>query len=184
MVFSMKKRGITVIVGMLAFLNAGLAADPVEFGVGSFTFSRPDGWGWMVPASPMRKAQLSVPGSSGGDAGEVTFFHFGAGQGGGVQANVDRWFGQFQNASTRQGVETIGATRVTFVEAEGTFLSGMPGTPPTPRDGYAMRGAILEDSAGGDVFVKMTGPSAVVKAGEAAFRAMITGAASRVAPAR
>jgi hypothetical protein len=180
----MRKGGITFIAAILAIASAGVAADPVEFGVGSFAFSRPAGWGWIVPASPMRKAQLSVPGSSGGDAGEVTFFHFGAGQGGGVQANVDRWFGQFRNGSTRQNVETIGTTRVTFVEAEGTFLSGMPGTSPTPRDGFAMRGAILEDAVGGDVFVKMTGPLVVVKAAEAEFRAMISGAASRTASAR
>lgn len=152
------------------------AADPVEFGVGAFTFSRPSGWQWIVPSSPMRKAQLAVPGEP--EPGEVTFFHFGAGQGGGVQANVDRWFGQFQNGTNGQTVETIGKTKVTFVEAAGTFLSGMPGTSPTPKGEFALRGAILE-SATGDVFVKFTGPAPVVQSASAAFREMIAGAASR-----
>lgn len=155
---------------------AAFAADPVEFGVGSFTFDRPSGWQWIVPSSSMRKAQLAVPGEP--ETGEVTFFHFGVGQGGGVQANVDRWFGQFQNGTNGQTVETIGKTKVTFVEASGTFLSGMPGTAPTPKDGFALRGAILE-SATGDVFVKFTGSASVVQGASAAFREMIVGAASR-----
>jgi hypothetical protein len=125
----------------------------------------------------MRKAQLNVV-VGGAEPAEVTFFHFGQGQGGGVQANVDRWFGQFQNATTGQSVETFGKTKVTFVKAAGTFLSGMPGGPTSPKEAYELRGAILE-SASGDVFVKMTGPAATVQSAEAAFRNMVATAASR-----
>lgn len=152
------------------------AADPVEFTVGGFRFERPSGWGWIVPSSAMRKAQLTVPGAEGETPAEVTFFHFGAGQGGGVQANVDRWLGQFQDATSDTRAEVVGKTRVTFVQAAGTFFSGMPGGPTTPLKGYALRGAILE-SAAGDVYVKMTGPEAVVKAAEADFEKMVKTAA-------
>lgn len=151
------------------------AADPVEFSVGGFTFSRPDGWQWIVPSSAMRKAQLMIPGDP---PAEVTFFHFGPGQGGGVQANVDRWFGQFQDAKTGQTKETVGQTQVTFVQAQGTFSSGMPGGPTTPMPGFALRGAILE-SGGGDVFVKMTGPAATIAQAEPAFTKMVKSAAER-----
>jgi len=54
----------------------------------------------------------------------------------------------------------------------------MPGTPPTPKADYALRGAILE-SPSGDVFVKLTGPASLVSGAEKAFRSMIAGAASR-----
>ncbi len=158
--------------------GAVFAADPVEFSVGEFSFARPAGWQWIVPSSPMRKAQLNVAGEAGVEPAEVTFFHFGPGQGGTVQANVDRWFGQFQNAKSSQNVETLGTTRVTFVESAGTFLSGMPGTPPTPKDGFALRGAILE-SPGGDVYVKMTGPAAIINAASADFRKLVVDAASK-----
>lgn len=151
------------------------AADPVEFQVGAFSFERPEGWQWVVPSSSMRKAQLLVTGAGSAD---VTFFHFGPGEGGGVRANVDRWFGQFLNAATGETKEMVGATPVTFVHAKGTFQSGMPGGPTTPMEGYALRGAILE-SARGDVFVKMTGPEAVVESADAAFGKMIRDAASR-----
>lgn len=152
-----------------------LGADPVEFRVGAFSFERPEGWQWVVPSSAMRKAQLAVPGEGNT---EVTFFYFGAGQGGGVQANVDRWFGQFQNAKTGQASETVGKTPVTFVHAEGTFQSGMPGGPTSPMEKYAMRGAILGSSEG-DVFVKMTGPVAVVESAGGAFEKMVRDAAQR-----
>jgi hypothetical protein len=154
------------------------AADPVEFTVGNFVFTRPETWGWVVPASPMRKAQLSVPAVDGTAPAEVTFFHFGAGQGGTVQANVDRWFKQFSNGSTEARAERVGNTTVTFVKAFGTFSSGMPGGPTTPLEDYALNGAILE-SPGGDVYVKMTGPQAVVKHAEPALDKMIREAASR-----
>lgn len=152
------------------------AADPVEFQVGALSFERPEGWQWVVPSSPMRKAQLTVSGN--GSTADVTFFHFGAGQGGGVQANVDRWFGQFQNAKTGKAKETVGKTQVTFVHAEGTFSSGMPGGPTTPMTNYALRGAILENPEG-DVFVKMTGPAAVVESANTAFEKMVRDAALR-----
>lgn len=67
---------------LLALATAADAADPTEFTVGSFAFVRPETWDWVVPTSPMRKAQLSVPAGDGPAPAEVTFFHFGAGQGG------------------------------------------------------------------------------------------------------
>ncbi|MDX2081307.1 MAG: hypothetical protein SFU53_11035 [Terrimicrobiaceae bacterium] len=165
-----------IVILLTAGIIAAQAADPVEFGVGAFQFERPEGWQWIVPSSAMRKAQLNVPGQP--EAAEVTFFHFGPGQGGGVQANVDRWFGQFQNGTNAQAREAVGQTNVTFVEATGTFMSGMPGGPLTPKDGYALRGAILE-SPGGDVYVKMTGPADVIIGASEAFAKMVRNAASR-----
>lgn len=157
---------------LLTLVGTLQAADPVEFSVGSFTFGRPDGWAWIVPSSQMRKAQLSVPGADGVAPAEVTFFHFGAGQGGGVQANIDRWIGQFTDAKSSSKSEQVGKTQVAFVEATGTFSSGMPGGPTTPMTGYAMRGAILQ-SAEGDVYVKMTGPQSVVDSASSAFDKMV-----------
>jgi len=162
----------------IAFASAVNAADPTEFTVGSFVFARPETWGWVVPTSPMRKAQLTVPAGNGSAPAEVTFFHFGAGQGGSVQANVDRWVKQFSNGYTDVKTERVGNTTVTFVKAFGTFSSGMPGGPTTPLKEYALRGAILESPAG-DVYVKMTGPQAVVKLAEPSIEKMIREAASR-----
>ena len=152
------------------------AADPVAFSVGTFSFQRPEGWAWVVPSSQMRKAELAVAGE-GGTKAEVTFFHFGAGQGGGVDANVARWLSQFSEPvevlAPKIEAGSIGSIKITFVRARGTFLSGMPGSPTTPLTGYGLLGAILEDPVGGDVFVKMTGPTALVDVADPAFDAMI-----------
>ncbi len=133
----------------------------------------------------MRKAQLYVPGPDGtGEAAEaiVTVFHFGPGQGGTVQSNVDRWFGQFDGDNESKGAatakETIGTVSVTFVRARGTFQSGMPGAPTTPVEGQALLGAILE-SPNGDVYLKMTGPRPTVEKAETAFIEMIRAACAK-----
>jgi hypothetical protein len=169
------------VVGFLAFAVLAWALAPVEFVVGRFSFERPADWKWEVPGSSMRKAQLSVPGGEAGPA-DVVFFHFGPGEGGGLQANVDRWFAQFGNSNTAQREVAVGETRIVFVEAEGTFQSGMPGGPTTPLDNHALRGAIIEDAEGGDVFVKMTGPAAVVRDAALRFDEMVRAAAMNPSP--
>jgi hypothetical protein len=162
---------------VVAVAASVFAIEPSEFQVGGFNFDRPSGWKWVVPSSAMRKAQLSVSSPEGG-AADVTFFHFGPGQGGGVQENVDRWFAQFGNSNTSQSEEKVDATRVVHVQARGTFQSGMPGGPTTPLENYALLGAILGDDQNGDVFVKMTGPAAVVESAEPLFSEMVRAAAA------
>ena len=124
----------------------------------------------------MRKAQLEV--GDGAAKADVTFFHFGGGSGSAAD-NVTRWFSQFPGSEKSQKSETVdvNGVKVTFVEASGTFSSGMPGGPTTPMANYALRGAILENAQTGDVYVKMTGPAETVQAGAEAFRKMVTDAA-------
>jgi hypothetical protein len=154
-------------------------AEPVK--VGPFTFTVPEGWKKVTPSSPMRKAQLEV--GEGSAKAEVTFFQFGGGQDGTAADNVARWFGQFPGSEDKRKTENIqaGSVKITFASTEGTFSSGMPGGPTTPMTGYALCGAILE-SADGDVYIKMTGPEAVVKASTEAFKKMISDAAKNAAP--
>jgi hypothetical protein len=175
----MKQPLRTVLVLFMLAAAIALAEDPADFEVGSFKFTRPASWQWVQVTSPMRKAQLNVPGKDGGKPAEVVFFVFGSGAGG-VQANVQRWLGQFEAKPDAAKTETkeLSGVKVTFVSTEGTFASGMPGSPTTPMPDYALRGAILD--AGGDelIFVKMTGPAALVKENEKSFAGMIEAAAA------
>lgn len=118
----------------------------------------------------MRKAQLKIPGKDGAAAAEIVFFHFGKGQGGDVPSNTQRWLRQFESKEDASKTETqeMNGTQVTLVSTEGTFHSGMPGGPTTAQPNYALLGAILEDEEG-SVFVKMTGPTEVVKAAQPQF---------------
>ncbi len=154
---------------------ARAAEAPAGFKVSELSFSRPAKWEWVPTRSEMRKAQLKVP-NAGGEAGEVVFFHFGPNNGGGTEANVTRWYGQFEGTKEqikgRREEAKAGNNKVTFVFAEGTYKSGMPGGPQTPKPGYALLGAIIEDAAG-SVFVRLTGPKALVDSATADFKKMI-----------
>jgi hypothetical protein len=153
------------------------AEDPATFEVGGMKFSRPADWKWVEVTSPMRKAQLKVPGASAEQSADITFFHFGTGGGGDVTSNAQRWIAQFKSAEGASKIEPqeIAGTKVTLVTTEGTFSSGMPGGPTTPVENAALLGAIIE-GAEGSVFVKMTGPAPLVKSSRAKFLEFITAA--------
>ena len=125
----------------------------------------------------MRKASYKVPKADGdSEDGELTVFHFGAGQGGGIEANVERWVGQFKGVDKRQvkrSDRSANGLVQHVVEIErGTFSSGMPGGPTTPKDNFALLGAIVE-APDGNWFFKLTGPSATVKGAQAEFFALL-----------
>jgi len=159
-----------------------LAAEtPATFKVGEFNFTRPKAWEWVdVAGSPMRKAQLKVSGEDKAQSAEVVFFYFGEGGAGGARANVDRWLGQFQEPKDKLNSKvedvTINKHKVTFVQAEGTYLSGMPGAAQrTAQPNSMLLGAILE-SEQGNVFIKLTGPAKLVKASQQPFNQMVRSA--------
>jgi hypothetical protein len=151
---------------------AARAEDPATFDVAGFTFTRPADWQWVNVTSAMRKAQLRV--GKPEDEAEITFFHF-TGAGGDVESNTRRWLGQFKSKEGAEKVEakTLNGVKVTFVTTEGTFSSGMPGGPVTPKNDFALIGAIMEAKEG-SVFVKFTGPEKVVKGARDKFVQFIT----------
>jgi len=136
--------------------------------------------GWKAgPERPMRAATYLVPPASGDtDGAECAIF---LNIGGGVQANIDRWIGQFSQPDgspsagrAKQRRETINGLGVSFVELNGTFNSGGMGMggPTTPRPGYRLLGAIVE-STNGEVFFKLTGPEKTVNAAAKDFQSLI-----------
>jgi hypothetical protein len=137
---------------------------------------------WKVPArwtsgtgSAMRVATYAVPAPKGADAGECAVFFFGAGQGGSIDANVERWSKQFEGtpAPQRTGA-TVGGLKVTRVQLSGTYLA--PGGPMMQstgkRPGTRLVGAIVE-APEGNVFFKLTGPAATVTAAQPEFDALV-----------
>ncbi len=153
------------------------AQDPTSFEVGALKFNRPDAWSWVPVTSPMRKAQLKITGKEKGQVADVTFFHFGAGAGGGVDANAKRWLGQFESkeGASKVDPQDIGGVKVTLVTTQGTFHSGMPGGPLEAIADYALLGAIIENPEG-DIFIKMTGPAGLVNEQRKAFLDFIASA--------
>jgi len=166
--------GLTLCL-LIAFLTSpAVAAEaPATFKVGEFSFTRPAKWEWVEVSSSMRKAQLRISDSQKKESAEVVFFE---GMGGGTKANVDRWLTSFQEPKDKISAKveetTVAGKKVTFVQAEGTYLSGMPGGPKTPQANYALAGAIIENPAG-PVFIRMTGPAALVKSTLAEFKSFV-----------
>lgn len=150
-------------------------APPSPIAVADVVLTPAADWRVERPRSMMRKAQLAIPGDAGD--GELVVFFFGTGQGGGVDANVQRWLGQFQKADGEvvegeRETREIDGGKVTVVRAAGTYLSGMPMAAKTPKPGWALVGIIVE-SPRGPVFVKLTGPEATLKEAEKGIARLI-----------
>jgi hypothetical protein len=164
---------LVVFLGSMSGLRA---QEHSTFPAGEFTFTRPVKWEWVETTSQMRKAQLKVTDAASNASADVVFYYFGTGGAGGVEANVDRWLGQFAEPRDQINAKiehsTVGKTKVTYVQAEGTYKSGMPGGAVTPKPGYALVGAILESDQG-NVYVRMTGPKEYAKSLVADFKKMV-----------
>ena len=137
------------------------------------TWEDPAGWTRVQGSSPVRKATYRPPRAAGDkDDSELAVFYFGPGQGGGIEANVDRWIKQFQGVkpeSVRREDRSANGLRQHTVEIDkGPFASGMPGANTEPRPDFGLLGAIVEAPSGA-YFFKLTGPSASVKAARPAF---------------
>lgn len=145
---------------------------------GGVTWTAPAAWTAEPPRSSMRVVTYRIPAAAGdAEPAELGVFFFGpGGEGGSVDANVQRWIGQFapENGAAKpsQRVETVNGIRVTRVSAEGTYASGMPGGPSTPKPRYALLGAIAE-GPGGNVFFKLTGPRKTVEKAAPQFDALL-----------
>ena len=112
----------------------------------------------------------------GSGKADVVFFYFGPGGAGGVAANVDRWLGQFKEPKSELNPKVeeqkINGTKVTYVQAEGTFMSGAPFGPKSAVPGSLLFGVIVEGKQG-PIFVKMTGPKKIAEGALTDARKMI-----------
>jgi hypothetical protein len=170
----------SILLACLSTVAAAVAADaPAKFTVSEFVFTRPADWQWIEVNSVMRKAQLKIVDADKKDSAEVIFFFFGEGGGGLTKANIDRWLSQFEEPRDKLNSKVeevaIAQRKVTYVQAEGTYLSGMPGGAKTPQPNTMLLGAIIESDQG-NVFIRLTGPIKLAKASQPALRKMVEGA--------
>jgi len=155
------------------------APQPVAFRVGPLRFDRPETWHWVKPSGAFRTAQLEKK-APDGTLLVITFSHFPAGEGGSVQANIDRWISQFIQTTGTPDVVSHAAPGCPFtlVRILGTMKGGVPGGPPKDLPQALLRGAILE-AEGELVMVKLAGPASAVRSGEKDFEALVSAASER-----
>ena len=142
---------------------------------------------WIAPAGwksegpePMRAATYTIAPAPGDKAGaECGVYFFGAGLGGSLDANIERWEGQFSGpggapATTKVGKRVVHGLAITTIDVSGAY-SGMGGpTAGAPRvvAGYRLLGAIIE-APGGNMFVKLTGPAKTIAVNQQKFEQLL-----------
>jgi hypothetical protein len=127
----------------------------------------------------MRAATYAIAPEPGDTAaGECGIYFFGAGQGGSVEANIERWKGQFTETDGKPAVariakRTVHGLAATTIDTSGAYSGlGGPFAAGRPVPGYRLLGAIVE-GPGGNVFVKVTGPARTIAANQGKFEQLL-----------
>ena len=138
---------------------------PEYIQIGQLQAKVPKDWEKEQPSSSMRIAQFRFPGNDGD--GELAIF---SGIGGSVDANLNRWYGQFKSETENSVSESAMRSNsqiidmdVTFSYVEGTYLKssmGMGGTK-TEMPNYALLAAIVS-TPDGLYYFKGTGPKSTM----------------------
>jgi hypothetical protein len=162
----------------VAMLGTSLALPLLAASAGGLQWTAPPEWK-DAGSAPMRAVTYKVP-PAGGDQGasECVVYFFGRGQGGPVDANMERWNGQFLTASGQTAPaqikkRVIHGLPVTTIDVSGAY-TGMAGptAQSTAMPGYRLLGAVIEDP-GGNIFLKFTGPVRTVNANAAIFERLL-----------
>jgi len=136
----------------------------------------PSDWKREQPSSQMRIAQFVLPGKSGD--GEMIAF---SGIGGSVDANLERWYGQFKpegETSVSEGAVKqhlhVNGMEATISYAKGTYLKssmGMGGGA-TEMKNYVLMAAIII-APDGPYYFKGTGPAETMNDQKMAFESFV-----------
>lgn len=157
--------------------RAADAAKPFTIG-GAFELTGPAAWQSKQPRTRIVEHEFAVPAAKGDEQeGRVTVM----GAGGGVQANLERWYQQFTQpdgsaTKDRAKVEKrqVAGQDVTVVDISGTFMDRpAPMAPGVERPHYRMLGAIIETKKNGQHYIKFYGPERTVTENADAFNKMV-----------
>jgi hypothetical protein len=155
---------------LIALLAAGL------------TFTAPQGWQQGKPGSPMRVAEFTLPRAAGDAEDAQLVLYFFGGQGGSVDANIQRWVGQIQqpdgkasSAVAKTITRTVNGLAVTLVDVSGTYVAEMaPGSATrNNKPNYRLRAGVVETPKG-PYFIKLTGPAKTVATMDRAFEQFVS----------
>lgn len=144
--------------------------------LGPFSMTVPAGWTEKPSTSSMRTAQFQMPAPSGGEA-EVVVYHFGESGAGSVQANIDRWLGQFKQPDDKPSKDVAKIEKAQFAGQDASIVSvagryvapATPGGTPMDKPDQALVAAIVP-SPKGPYYFRLVGSKSVVDAEEPKFR--------------
>jgi len=152
------------------------ADDPAVIEVAGFRAPKPAAWIWTKPSMQFRTLQYTVPGGADSTlSGELIVSVFVAGDGGPIDANIERWRKQFRVgdgfAEPKRSSAEVGPLKVEYVELAGDYMA--MGAPAIKKDQLQL-GAIVQ-AEGRNVFFRLIGPAATVEANRADFMKLVEG---------
>lgn len=171
----------TLFLLVVSPLSAADEAKPgdrkIDLAEGKVSLEAPKDWVRKQPRTKIVEHEFAVPAVKG-DTTDGRFTVMAAG--GGVEANIERWVGQFsaEDGAAKDRVKVqklkVGGQEVHYVDIAGTFKdSAGPFAPATARPNYRLLGAIIVTDKLGMHFLKLTGPKETVGAQEKAFQDML-----------
>ncbi len=153
----------------------GAAAKTTEVKLRDITMKVPVTWQKEKPRSRLRAGQFKLPAAKGDqEAAELAIFFFG-GSGGGADANIRRWIGQFQAEGRKLKVLRGESSQGPYLLLDLTGTYNKPIGPPIQRRTKPMKNArmlavILNIKGKGNYFLKLTGPNKTVTAAAVSLR--------------
>ena len=129
--------------------------------IGELAMHVPLEWERVEPSSPMRVAEFRLPGP-GGDV-DLSVFSF-PGDAGSVEANLERWRGQFEGEATAPRQFEVESLVVTRMDVTGTYVAPLkPGAPEKhdEPDSYMM--AAIVEGGQRTYYFKCVGPAKAVR---------------------
>ncbi len=174
--------GISNVTSVRAQEAAEKAEGVVSLAGGKIRMKAPAQWKSVPPKNNIILSEFAAPADAAKEKqARITI----SSATGGVQNNIDRWYGQFSQpdgSATKdkakvEKFEAAGQT-VHFVDIPGTFAdSGGAGpfqqAPAVKRENYRMLGAVIETKDYGTLFVKATGPAESIETLKEGFRKML-----------
>ena len=137
--------------------NEATKTEPYDATVAGFKFTVPADWQEQPPKSQFVLGEFSIPGEGG--PARLTL----SSAGGGIEANVERWRGQFSpgpnDPEARESEITLDGNKGTLVELAGTYTDMFSGG--TPNRSWRMLGVAVQMGPT-NYFIKLTGPAAIV----------------------
>lgn len=136
-------------------------------------WTTPAGWKNDGTSRPMRAATYLVPGGA-----ECVVYFFGAGEGGPVEANLDRWKAQMlapdgKPAAAKLRKRMVHGLTVSTLDSSGDYTGmGGPMAAKSLEKDYRLLGAIIE-GPGGNIFIKFAGPARTVGANQPKFEQLV-----------
>ena len=154
------------------------------------TAQAPAEWKVQEPKSQIRTHEFVLPSAEKDVAGGILFVtHFGKGGGGGLEANLQRWYGMVEQpdgsstekAAKKDEIKDVAGGKVVWLDMSGTYLDR-----PTPmsqqvtkRPNYRVFAVMIDAGKDGPYWIRAYGPESVMKAHRDGFERFLKSIAKK-----